>query len=299
MDSTRPERPFLEVLNGLEQNPSVIPVKRLSNISRSSIPSDLKAKDGNKDKTNLPSLDINVGHVEPIHEIIEGSNKSLNLKLRALVDSLRYECDCNGINFKTTMMFQTRTHSFCVKNTSAASLPLRWKIVKDDGHPGENEIYFVDSPSEIQGGTTETISVKFGPVEVEDCTRYFVCDIDYLEPGYKKIYISLTGDVQRPWCHFKLPKSDYIIKLRRNADLPGPHGYASPLDDETNVIEFDSLGIHVKNIKTFIAINPTHTTYSFLWEQVPDPPREWHQDEPDSMVVLSYLSNPFRYIILC
>jgi len=233
--------------------------------------------------------------IEPIHEVVKDSNKALNLKLHALVDSSRYECDCNGIHFKTTMMFQIRTHSFTVKNLSTASLPLRWKIIKDDGHPGENEMYYVDSPFEVKGGTTEIITVKFGPVEVEDCTRFLVCDINYLELGFTNISIPLSGNVQRPWCHFKLPKSDYISGLRRDANLPGSNGYAGPLDVETNVIEFNSLGIHVQNIKTFIAINPTHTTYNFVWEQVSDPPKEWHEDEPDSMAVLSYLSNPFRY----
>lgn len=267
---------------------------------RSTKKPDPKAKGGKKgEEPRPPPLDLNDGPIEPAHEVVEGSNKALNLKLHALVDSSRYECDCNGIHFKTTMMFQTRTHSFTVKNLSITSLPLRWKIVKHDSHPGENEIYFVDSPSEVLGGAIEIITIKFGPTEVEDCTRLLVCDIDYLESGYTNISIPLTGNVQRPWCHFKLPKSDYISGLRRNADLLGPNGYAGPLDDETNVIEFDSIGVHVQNIKTFIAINPTHTSYNFIWQQVPDPPKEWHEDEPDRMVVLSYLANPFRYTILC
>jgi hydrocephalus-inducing protein len=254
-----------------------------------------KAK-GGKSNGELPiPHDLNVGSIEPTHEVVEGSNKALNLKLHALADSSKYECDCNGIHFKKTMMFQTRTHSFTIKNLSTANLPLKWQVIKNDGHPGEHEIYSVDSPSEIQSGFTENIVVKFGPTEVEDCTRFLICNIDYLELGYTNIRIPLTGNVQRPWCHFKLPKSDYISKQRRNADLPGPNGYAGPLDPDTNIIEFNSLGVHKQNIKTFVAINATNTTYNFIWEQVLDPPKEWHEDEPDRMLVLSYLSNPFRY----
>ena len=225
------------------------------------------------------------------------SNKALPLKLHVVVDTARYECECQGIHFKATMMYQSRTHTFTIKNLSTAVLPLRWRILKEDGNPGDHEIYHVDSPTEVKAGETETIAVKFGPVEVEDCTRFLVCEIDFLEPGFTSINIPLTGSVTRPWCHFKLPKSDYISGLRRDADAPGPNGYAGPLDPETRVIEFESLGIHVQNLKSFIALNPTNTTFTFEWEKVPDPTQEWREDEPDRMAIMGYLSDPFRYVL--
>lgn len=244
----------------------------------------------------MPPPNPDAGPQEPAHEIVTDSNKALPLKLHVVVDSARYECECQGIHFKTTMMYQSRTHTFTIKNLSTAILPLRWQILKEDGNPGEHEIYHIDSPSMVKAGETETIAVKFGPVEVEDCTRFLVCEIDFLEPGYTSINIPLTGSVTRPWCHFKLPKSDYISGLRRDADALGPNGYAGPLDPETRVIEFESLGIHVQNIKYFIALNPTNTTFTFEWEKVPDPSQEWREDEPDRMAIMSYLSNPFKYL---
>lgn len=243
--------------------------------------------------------DPDAGPPEPPHQVVENSNKALTLKLHAVADSSRYECDCSGIHFKTTMMYQSRTHSFTVKNLSTAALPLRWQVQKEDGNPGEHEIYFIDSASEVQGGQTEIITVKFGPVEVEDCTRFLVCVIDFLEPGYQSVRIPLTGNIQRPWCHFKLPRSDYITGLRRDANLIGPNGYAGPLDPETKVIEFESLGVHVQNIKSFVALNPTNTGYRFEWEPIPNPAQEWREDEPDRMAILGYLSNPFRYFYSC
>jgi hydrocephalus-inducing protein len=48
-----------------------------------------------------------------------------------------------------------------------------------------------------------------------------------------------------PYCHFHLEDSDYISGNRRNPELRGPHGALprAPLDPNTRVIEFRSVGI--------------------------------------------------------
>jgi hydrocephalus-inducing protein len=71
--------------------------------------------------------------------------------------------------------------------------------------------------------------------------------------------------VLRPWCHFDLPESDYVTGGRRNPDLPGPSGVTELLDPATKVVEFESLGIRVRNTRRFFILNPTSITYEFVW----------------------------------
>ncbi|XP_013921615.1 PREDICTED: hydrocephalus-inducing protein-like [Thamnophis sirtalis] len=57
--------------------------------------------------------------------------------------------------------------------------------------------------------------------------------------------IAVKGKSLLPYCHFELEDSDYITANRRNSDLRGPGGIS--LDPQTKVIEFTSVGVHVKN----------------------------------------------------
>lgn len=42
----------------------------------------------------------------------------------------------------------------------------------------------------------------------------------------------------------------------------------TPIDNKYKIIEFDSLGINIKNQKKFMAVNPTSQGYEFEWEEV-------------------------------
>jgi len=78
--------------------------------------------------------------------------------------------------------------------------------------------------------------------------------------------------VLRPWCHFELPESDYVSAGRRNPELPGPSGALEPLDPATKVLEFESLGVRVRNTKRFFVLNPTSINYEFVWALVGSAP---------------------------
>lgn len=77
--------------------------------------------------------------------------------------------------------------------------------------------------------------------------------------------------VLRPWCHFELPASDYLSAGRRNPELPGPSGVVEPLDPAIKVVEFCSLGVRVRNSRTFFILNPTSISYEFVWAPVASP----------------------------
>ena len=76
--------------------------------------------------------------------------------------------------------------------------------------------------------------------------------------------VSLTGRSQRPLCHFDLPACDYLE--RRPAGLPDISSQVGPLDSSLRVLEFQSLGIRVKNTARFAVVNPTNASYEFAWE---------------------------------
>ena len=127
--------------------------------------------------------------------------------------------------------------------------------------------YFSAAPAygEILPGMTEEIRVRFSPTEVEkDCSRLLLIKIQNLDPeqwcedpGHpsKKLnalIIDLNGESERPIVHFELPSSDY---RERKEDL----------DAKYNIIEFESIGTKVKNVKRFYMMNPTNQGYTFQW----------------------------------
>eukprot|EP01018_Ginkgo_biloba_P036849 Gb_10291 [translate_table: standard] len=230
--------------------------------------------------------------VEPAYEVVKGSNKTLLLRLHAIADDARYECDTKMINFKSTMMFQTRRFTFSLRNLSRASMEFLWLIQMPDENIDMSDFYQV-SPSKgsVRASDSVDITVKFCPTEVEDCLRMLVCQIPNLDAAYQPLVIPLNGQVSRPWCHFELPRSDYA--MRRNPNLPQLNGTMGPLDSSINIIEFESLGPNIRNIKYITALNPTNVSYKFIWE----PQRAhqaWTEYAPDPLNSTQLLPDPFK-----
>lgn len=62
---------------------------------------------------------------EPEHEIIEETHADKVLKIDVVADYGRLECGTSEIQFKSTMMYQTRRHHFTMKNGGLASMEYR------------------------------------------------------------------------------------------------------------------------------------------------------------------------------
>lgn len=73
----------------------------------------------------------------------------------------------------------------------------------------------------------------------------FLSSIPNLKLNEERPVVAVKGKSLLPYCHFELEDSDYITANRRNSDLRGPGGMS--LDPQTKVIEFTSVGVHVKN----------------------------------------------------
>ena len=137
------------------------------------------------------------------------------------------------------MMFQARTHAFQLRNAGAAKLPFAF-AVESRAEPGSRAPGpFALKPAEgvVPAGETVTVTVRFAPDEVVDCDRVIRCAFPgtALDDGFAPLEIPLGGKVNRPWCHFELPESEYLAGGGR------PPG-AGAVDGATRVVECVSLG---------------------------------------------------------
>lgn len=62
--------------------------------------------------------------------MVPRSQRELLLRLHAVADNARYECEAGPIAFRPTMMFQTRSYSFTLANKGLGRLPFRWAGVR-------------------------------------------------------------------------------------------------------------------------------------------------------------------------
>ena len=194
---------------------------------------------------------------EPAHETVSLGDGSIALKVSAVADDAKPECDLGPINFKPTMMFQSRVYSFQLRNDSKARMPYTWEV--EGGAAGDENPYQV-TPSQgvVDSGQEHSIQVRFSPREIDDhdYARTLCCVVADLEEGRQPIRRALTGKATRPWCHFSLPEVDATALTHAADDL-----------SNVRVIEFESLGIKVKNTRRFNVYNPTNVAYEFRWDQ--------------------------------
>ena len=74
------------------------------------------------------------------------ATKALPLTLFAVADMAKPECDRTPINFRPTMMFQTRAFTFPLQNTSTAQMDFKMRIATLDGETDVGSIYEVNLP---------------------------------------------------------------------------------------------------------------------------------------------------------
>ncbi|XP_058135740.1 hydrocephalus-inducing protein homolog isoform X1 [Dasypus novemcinctus] len=234
---------------------------------------------------------------EPAHTVVEENYRELRLQISVNVDFASYQCHASDVHFRETLVYQTRVFEFELINSGNVQLEFTWvseagKAVsfampdnqgsshKDQLSQGTHTGSTLDSvldhwteafppfavePSSgvIPVGKHQKLKVKFSPMEVGDFESSLFCQIPNLPPGEQGPVLITKGRSLLPYCHFDLKDSDYISGHRRNTELRGPGG--GPLDPNTRVIEFTSVGIGGKNLRTFTILNPTNSTYSFSW----------------------------------
>ncbi|CAG9464033.1 unnamed protein product [Pedinophyceae sp. YPF-701] len=232
---------------------------------------DAKGKGGGGAATALGADEDEGVDGEPEVTVVEDSARTLSLKVSGVVDDARFEAPRDPVVFKPTMMFQARTYAFPLKNTSTAAMTYRFVVTHRDGREDPAPPYEV-TPEDgtLAAGQETEVTVRFKPMEVEDCDRLLVAEVPALAEDQEPLRVELSGKVKRPWCHFDLPESDYVSAGRRNPEMPGPSGTLGPLHPSTRVLEFTSLGTRVRNTRRFDVLNPTSVPYEFSWQLIRD-----------------------------
>lgn len=198
---------------------------------------------------------------EPEHDMSAEKEEIFPLLVSANVDAAKYQCSTSQIEFRPTMMYTSRIHSFSVKNTSLIAMPYKWVFVdaEDDEDPGYYSI--VPEKGRIAPNYEESFEIKFSPLEVESSNyRVLRCLMPNLSEDAPLLEIKINADAERPVCHFELPLSSYLDT--KGGDIPNID------NSKVKVIEFDSLGIKVRNKKRFYVVNPTATGYEFTWKRL-------------------------------
>lgn len=239
---------------------------------------------------DVPEGQIATPRVEPVVVPVEEEEfktKTQGLVVKAVSDSMRYElvqgdADAGGagasiahpqgvnINFRPTLMYQTRVHSFIVKNPSKTTLKYNM-IIASLGHSRQGSVPFSIEPSSgsIAPDQRVTFKANFAPLDADDYDATCTMKIEGTENvnSQPKLLINLSGRSQRPIVHLDLPVSDYL--LRRSPTAIGPHGTASEvLEEGTKALEVASMGIGVRNQKRFYIVNPTDSAYDFIFDPI-------------------------------
>ena len=225
-----------------------------------------KGGKGEKEPEDLPPVpnpneEADVRLAEPIPEPeflpIEKTEKNLILKANAVADYVKYECEVSEIMFAPTLMFTSRVFSFNLRNTSSIQMRYSCKIVSAETGVYDSGYFSLNPKSGfINPECDDTITVKFSPKEIEKSNaRLLVISVENLDPSMEKLIIELDGEAERPVCHFELPPP--MLKDKKAQDLSSEGKY--------HVIEFESLGTKIKNVKRFYVVNPTNQGYEFEW----------------------------------
>ena len=193
---------------------------------------DAKGKPGDKNVVPEESkeeadIDIEETNPEPEINILDKSEKYLPVKVTAISDYAKYECKIKEIRFKPTVMFGTRKFDFQLRNTSMTALNYKFSFTNPNpilpGYASNNLLTSYDkslTPQDNAGGafsispqqgtipaqSDEIITLRFSPLEIDEFNfkRILNCNIKDLDPALKPLQIELSGDAERPLCHFEI-----------------------------------------------------------------------------------------------
>lgn len=230
--------------------------------------------------------------VEPAYTEVVETARNVDLLVCGVADYCKYSCKNDLIQFRDTLMFQTRVYEIALRNVGSVGMDYSWQMVMDnftptlhrsvtfmsEGERPESRVDVVEASympfsvepqyGNIPAGKKATCYIKFSPLDVNEYEGRLLCSIPNLEKDVQGPVIGLRARSLMPYCHFELHDSDYITGAHRNPELRGPNGAppGSTLDPNTRVVEFDVVGMGVHAVKEFSVVNPTNEKYEFEWQ---------------------------------
>ncbi|KAH8070819.1 hypothetical protein JL721_4732 [Aureococcus anophagefferens] len=262
--------------------------------------------------------------VTPPEPAFEGAadKQAQPLKCVAVADAPGFECDAKGLTFKTIPMYQSLCSTFELRNTSTIALPYRWVLTNAGGDPSQTAggrrpttglavmqpipSPFSVSPSsgDVAPNSSQTFSVHFAPMEVDDYCYALEADMPSLarpppaadaaaEPRGRRRRGADAARARprgppgraRPACHIDLNEDgDYLA--RRQPNLLNEHGHRDQIEaTNVRIVEVSSRGLRVQNTKRFHVVNPTASSYDFVWEPSGQPHAAWRCGTPRGMIL--------------
>jgi hypothetical protein len=114
----------------------------------------------------------------------------------------------------------------------------------------------------------QTFTLRFAPLEVDDFAYSLAAVIPSLPAETQPLELSVRGRATRPLCHFDVDVSPDYLAQRTTLCLRNEHGVMGAPIEATGVrvCELTSRGSRMRNPVNFYAVNPTNTSYEFVWE---------------------------------
>ncbi|XP_042653703.1 LOW QUALITY PROTEIN: hydrocephalus-inducing protein homolog [Tyto alba] len=98
---------------------------------------------------------------EPAHTVLEKSIREVELHLSAVVDYAEFKLETDMVEFKETLLFQTRTFAFQLSNTGNVALEYTWMEAVEDERAGSHTGELL--PPSLDGGFLSSTSVTLQP----------------------------------------------------------------------------------------------------------------------------------------
>ncbi|KFV73572.1 Hydrocephalus-inducing protein, partial [Struthio camelus australis] len=115
---------------------------------------------------------------EPAHTVLEESSREVELRLSAVVDYAEFKLDTDLIQFKETLLFQTRTFTFQLSNTGNVALEYTWMADVEDkravSYTGE---LLLTSPEGDFHSSSSGASVK---LQASCCSSQMGCTLEHI-----------------------------------------------------------------------------------------------------------------------
>jgi hydrocephalus-inducing protein len=186
---------------------------------------------------------------EPPFDVVPNGSSTHSLEVVGRSDIVKFEGPPEENVLKTTLMFQTRTFSFPLKNIGTAPLEFRAALFSNedgaesmsegvtppaDGGDGDDDEPFSVSPSNgnVLSGDSQNVTVRFAPKDVGAQERLLKISIPHVAEGTSSPSLRVRGASQCPAVHFEVAFSDYLTR-ERSPEIPGPGGVPGPLNPST------------------------------------------------------------------
>ncbi|KAK2841889.1 hypothetical protein Q5P01_012089 [Channa striata] len=238
---------------------------------------------------------------EPSHSVVEGSQWELELRVSAICDYVKFSCNSDAVQFKDTMLYQSRIHQLQIVNQSAVKLEFSWQVLVDSsknmanvleegtftsqpGSQSEVTLAAEHPPSAVAGGMSGMGDPQLPPFSVEPsigainpgATQKFNVHFSPLEVAQfqGRLFCSIPNVQDGDQCpsiavcgRSLLPHCHF--DLEESDYISGKsrnHEFKGSLDPETKVLEFTAVGLSAPTRRCFTVLNPTTDLYSFTWK---------------------------------